>query len=215
MHAAAPSLALLLAVARPATGGRGRLVATPPRTDAELVDQARRGDDRAAEAIFRRHADLVAGIAARILRSRADAEDVVQETFVAVLGRLDTLRDGDALRGYLAQTAVRACRKRLRRRRILTFLSLETAEQDWGLEAVAAEGVAVEMRAELGLLDGVLATLPTEVRIAWTLRRVEDLALGEVATACGCSLATVKRRIASGDAQVRVHVRFDLPEGAR
>ncbi len=204
-------LAPLLAVPRSGSARRP-LAAMSPRSDGDLVDRARGGDDRAAEEIFRRHADLVSGIAARVLRSRVDAEDVVQETFIAVLGHLDALRDGDALRGYLAQTAVRACRRRLRRRKILSFLSLDTAEEDWGLEAMAADGVAPEVRAELGLLDAALASLPFEVRVAWTLRRVEDLPLDEVANACGCSLATVKRRVSSGDAHVRAHVRFDLQE---
>ena len=182
------------------------------RSDADLVAAARGGDDSAAEVIYRRHLDLVAGIAARVLRSRAEAEDVVQETFIAVLGHLDAVRDGAALRAYLAQTAVRGCRKRLRRRKILTFLSLEAGQEDWGLEVMAHEHVGADVRAELALLDRALGTLATDLRIAWTLRRVEGLALDEVAAACGCSLATAKRRIAAGDAHVRGHVRIDLDD---
>lgn len=208
MTAALPTL--LLAVARPAPGRRRPAGALDERSDADLVAAARGGDDGAAEAIYRRHLDLVAGIAARVLRSRAEAEDVVQETFIAVLGHLDAVRDGAALRGYLAQTAVRACRKRLRRRKILTFLSLDAGQEDWGLEVMAHDHVGADVRAELALLDRALGTLATDLRIAWTLRRVEDLALDEVAAACGCSLATAKRRIAAGDAHVRGHVRIDL-----
>jgi RNA polymerase sigma-70 factor (ECF subfamily) len=46
----------------------------------------------------------------------------------------------------------------------------------------------------------------TSVRIAWTLRMVEGLELAEVASACGCSLATAKRRIAAAEVVVRAHI---------
>jgi RNA polymerase sigma-70 factor, ECF subfamily len=43
---------------------------------------------------------------------------------------------------------------------------------------------------------------------------VEGLELSEVATACGCSLATVKRRLADADAVVQRHVALSPPEDA-
>jgi RNA polymerase sigma-70 factor (ECF subfamily) len=59
----------------------------------------------------------------------------------------------------------------------------------------------------------MLDRMPTDLRIAWMLRRVEGLALAEVASACDRSLATVKRRIAAADALVAqyVSIREDLP----
>lgn len=50
--------------------------------DADLVARARRGDTWALEMLYRRHVQLVAGTALRLLRHRADAEDVTQETFL-------------------------------------------------------------------------------------------------------------------------------------
>ena len=52
----------------------------------------------------------------------------------------------------------------------------------------------------------------SEIRIAWTLRRVEGLELSEVASLAGCSLATAKRRIAEAEAIIRKHVDIDAPE---
>jgi RNA polymerase sigma-70 factor (ECF subfamily) len=48
--------------------------------------------------------------------------------------------------------------------------------------------------------------VPTEQRIAWALRHVEGEALEDVARACACSLATVKRRIAAVEEQLQAHV---------
>ena len=63
-----------------------------------------------------------------------------------------------------------------------------------------AHGLAV--RAELEHVDRVLERARPEPRIAWMLRRVEGLALADVAAACGCAPATAERRIAEIDARL-------------
>lgn len=176
--------------------------------DAELVERARRGDRSAEDAIFRRHVGAVAGLALRLLRHRADMEDVVQETFVIALEKLKELRDGGALRPWLMQITVSLVRRRLRRRRLLGFVGLNRSEADAPLDALASEALDPEACAELAALDRALAALPAEDRIAWVLRYVEGEAMEDVAFACGCSLSTAKRRIAAADTRVRLHVRL-------
>ncbi|HEV3030824.1 MAG TPA: sigma factor-like helix-turn-helix DNA-binding protein, partial [Polyangia bacterium] len=81
------------------------------------------------------------------------------------------------------------------------------------LEALAAPGLHPETCAELALLDRVLARLRPDLRIAWMLRHVEGLELTEAAATCGCSLATIKRRLADADAVVRAHASRPSSEG--
>ena len=130
----------------------------------------------------------------------------MQDTFVLALEQIGALRDGGALRGWLAQIAVSQVQRRLRRRRLLRVFGLDRTVDDAPLEALARDGLDGETRAELAALDRVLATLAPEERIAWLLRHAEGSALEEVAVACGCSLATAKRRIAAADARVQLHV---------
>ncbi len=61
-------------------------------TDRELVDRARAGDATAFGQLVRRHQARIHRLAAHLLRSRAEAEDVTQETFIRAyraLGRFD------------------------------------------------------------------------------------------------------------------------------
>ena len=74
------------------------------------------------------------------------------------------------------------------------------------LEALADPGISTDQRAELALIDRLLRGMKPALRLAWMLRRVDGLELGEVASLCDCSLATVKRRIAEADAIVDRHV---------
>ncbi len=181
--------------------------ARPARTtDAELVERARVGDRWAEEALFRRHAPALHGMVVRLLGRRHEAEDVVQDTFVVALSQLDRLREPEALGGWLRQIAVRRVQRRYRRRRLLARLGFDHGADDATLETLAASDASPEERAELALLSKVLDELPGRERFAWILRHVEGATLPEVARACGCSLATAKRRIAAAQVSVDRHV---------
>jgi RNA polymerase sigma factor (sigma-70 family) len=85
-------------------------------SDAELVARCRAGDQAAWEALVDRYARYVYAIATRVYRlAPEDAEDVFQEVFTRVFERLDTLRDGEALRPWLAQTTRNCAVDTLRR----------------------------------------------------------------------------------------------------
>ena len=151
--------------------------------DAELVERSLNGDRWSRDMLYRRHAHYLLAIASRLLSSRGEGEEVVQDTFVVGLDQLGTLRDPAAVRGWLAQIAVSLVRRRLRRGRLLRLLGLDQ-EYDATLASLASPSLRPDDRAELALVDQVLRRMPADRRIAWMLRRVEGLALHDVASAC-------------------------------
>lgn len=170
--------------------------------DASLVARARAGDRAAEEAIYRRHVRYVGAIALHLCGRHQDAEDIVQDVFTLALPRLDQLRDPAALRGWLARIAVSRCTRRIRRRRILRFVGLDDGAADAPLHRLCAPEVDPETRAELAQVEAVLGRCGDDERVAWVLHRVEGETLESVAAICGCSLATVKRRVAAVDARL-------------
>ena len=85
-------------------------------SDAGLVARCRAGDQAAWEALVDRYSRYVHAIVARVYRLEPhDAEDAFQDVFARVFERLDTLRDGDALRPWIAQTARNCAVDALRR----------------------------------------------------------------------------------------------------
>jgi RNA polymerase sigma-70 factor (ECF subfamily) len=167
-------------------------------TDAALVSAARAGERWAQEAIFRRYARVVNGVAGRLLGWDGDVDDVVQDTFVAAITSLDRLEKPDALGGWLSGIAVRIAHKRLRRRGLLRRLGI-TRGEPIDLDAVLGAHVPPDVAAELRAVYAVVDRLPSEERIVLVLRRVEGMELEAIAEALGRSLATVKRRLASAD----------------
>jgi RNA polymerase sigma-70 factor (ECF subfamily) len=179
--------------------------------DAALVARALVGDRWSRDVLYRRHAHYLLAIASRLLASRSEGEEVVQDTFVIGFEQLNTLREPAAVRGWLAQIAVSLVRRKLRRGRLLRFLGLDQ-EHDASLTTLASPALLPDDRAELALVDRVLGRMPADLRIAWMLRKVEGLTLPDVAQACECSLATVKRRIAAVDAEMTRHTSLELGE---
>lgn len=160
-----------------------RLATQPP----DLVP----GEPVAFDELFARYNRYVARLATRLLGSGdADVEDVVQEVFWLASRRLGRIVDLIQARGWLATVTTRVVGRRLRRRRFRSlFLGrYPTAE-------VPARGATAEQRSTLIRLYEVLERLPTAQRVAWSLRYLEGEPLDMVARACGCSLATAKRRI--------------------
>lgn len=180
-----------------------RRLSTGPTT-AVLVERARDGDGWAAGVLFRRHGPEVLRLATIVLGRRWEAEDVVQDAFVKALTELARLREPEAFGAWVSRIAANQCRSRLRQRGLLRRFGLDRGE-DETLDQLASPHAGPEARAELAAVAEVLATVPAEGRVAWTLRRVEGWALQEIASTVHASLATVKRRIAAVDTRLDAH----------
>ena len=186
-----------------------RIAAVQPEAqpdDATLVARALDADRWAEEALYRKHVRRVSDVAARILGRTGEAEDVVQETFLRAFSNLERLRDADRFEAWLMRIAMNQVRARLRKRKLLRTFGLDRTVDDATLERFAAPLVPADVCLELRGIDRALGTLPANHRMAWTLRMVEGFTLPEAAGACGCSLATIKRWIASAQAVVDRHL---------
>lgn len=187
---------------RPGEGG-AEVVPFPGAgpTDAQLVEAARTGQPWAAEALFRRHARFVNGLAFRLMPRDAELDDLVQDSFVEAFASLERLDDPGAFKGWLGTIVVRTAHKRIRRRRLMERVGLRRREPI-DLDAVVSSATSPEAALELRRVYGVLESMSAEERIALVLRRVEGLELTEVAERMGLSLATVKRRLVAAEARL-------------
>lgn len=89
--------------------------APDPDAEAERLRRARRGDAVAFEALYRDHARAVHALAFRLTGNAAEAEDIVQETFLRMFGFLSGLREDTPLRPWLKRVAANLAIDRLRR----------------------------------------------------------------------------------------------------
>jgi RNA polymerase sigma-70 factor (ECF subfamily) len=187
----------------PASGSKRRPRAERPSprgdelgelADAQLVALAARGEARAQEQLYRRHASFAIHLATRIEGSTRDVEDIVHDAFLRAFERLGDLSDPAAFRGWLGSIVVHAVRSRLRRHRLMSVLGLRSGDPV-ELDALASPSASPEVRAQLAQVYALVRTLGANERITWTLRVIQGHDLDTVAQLTRCSLATAKRRI--------------------
>jgi RNA polymerase sigma-70 factor (ECF subfamily) len=161
-------------------------------------------DPRNFDEVFRRYSPYVARIALRLLGSDSEVDDLVQDVFMEAHRGLAGLREAGALGGWLARICVRRATRRLRRRRLLHLLSLDSATEP---ELPLAAGSTPEQRVLVLQLYRRLDGLPAEERVAWLLRHVEGESLDDMVELCNCSKSTVQRRLRSAEARLAREVK--------
>jgi RNA polymerase sigma-70 factor (ECF subfamily) len=181
----------------------------PPADDeSALLDRLRAGDDAAYEAVVRRHAGPMLAVARRFLGSRPEAEDAVQEAFLAAFRSLDGFREGSRLATWLHRVTVNVALMRLRR---LRRRPEEPADEslDGLLPAFDATGHSLrpprewqapaqrlleqkETRARVR--DGI-QRLPAGYRAVLLLRDIEERDTGETARLLDLTPGAVKVRL--------------------
>lgn len=168
--------------------------------DAELLRAVARGDESAFARVYDRYSPILLGLLLRILRSRAEAEDVLQEVFLQVWQQA---RSFDESRGRAFTWLVTLARSRAIDR-LRAVDSRERAAQrsaEDGLPAaqtlVLADDDAIRAeRAEA--VRGALGELPEEQRQVLVLAYLEGMSQSEIAAAKNQPLGTVKTRTRAG-----------------
>jgi RNA polymerase sigma-70 factor (ECF subfamily) len=151
---------------------------------------------------------MVNGLAYRLMGRDSDVEDLVQDSFTEAFRGIDRLEDPQSFAKWLGSIVVRTASKIIRRQRLMTRLGLRRRSDPIDVDTIASRVASPELAAELRAIYRKLEPLPTEQRVAFTLRRIERMPLAEVAEAMALSAATVKRRVAAAEAAL------GLSEGA-
>ena len=156
-------------------------------TTSDLSDLAGRhlaADDLAE--LYAAHRLSLVRLALLLVDDKASAEDVVQDAFASLAGRLHRLRDPHAALGYLRTSVVNGSRSALRRRRTARAYVPPVDAEPPGPDDRAV--LAEEHREVLAALDQ-LAPRQREVLV---LRYWSGLSEAEIAEACGTSRGSVK-----------------------
>jgi RNA polymerase sigma-70 factor (ECF subfamily) len=184
-------------------GGLNAKQAIHSAADTGLVALARKGDEPAIRELIRRNNQRLFRVARAVLRNDAEAEDVVQETYVRAFTRLQTFEDRAAFSTWLTRIALNEAIGRKRRQRPTEDIDAVETAQGAGAELIPFPGAAAPMnpetmaaRGELGaLLEEMIDALPEPFRVVFVLREVEELSTEEVASFLDIKAATVKTRL--------------------
>ena len=145
-----------------------------------------------------------AGRLAYLLTGDPDlAEDLAQEAFVNLMGRLDSIRDERAIAAYLRRTVVNLASKHWRR------VGNERRTVNIERDSTAAKSTTLPDIESHDLIWRTLEGLPVRQRAAIVLRFYEDLSEKETARVLGCRVGTVKSMVSRGLERVRKEMSRD------
>lgn len=167
-----------------------------PEVEPAVLDAARAGDVHAHARLYELFAPLVYTLGRRILASPALAEDMLQETFVEVLGKIDSYR-GDAGFGFwVRRIAVNKCLMHLRS----SWVSRRTGGEPPEIADIDRGAEQLEQQAAL---EAALALLsPTARAVVW-LHDVEGYTHREIAESMGKTTSFSKSQLARAHERLR------------
>jgi RNA polymerase sigma-70 factor (ECF subfamily) len=179
--------------------------------DQSLVEAARGGDRKALVTLLERHHPRILRFSMKMCGHPEDAQDVVQDTLLAVAKTFRDFRGASSLSTWLYTIARSFCIKKRRKSKFAPAeeASLEadrTGEAEDVPHPAPGPEEATARREVTRALDEAIATLKPEYRDVLLLRDVEGLSAVEVGEVLGLSVAAVKSRLHRARSEVRARL---------
>lgn len=169
--------------------------------DQQLVQQAKRGDQRAFEMLIHKYQHRIFALIHRYVRDADEVQDVAQEAFIKAWKALPRFRGESAFYTWLYRIAVNTAKNHLvsrGRRPPGSDVDASEAEQYAGGDRLRDIGTPESnvLSQELKtVIEQTIEGLPEELRTAISLREFEDLSYEDIAAIMECPVGTVRSRI--------------------
>ncbi len=179
----------------------------------ELAQRAAKGDERAYHELVLATTPTAYRLALRILGDPSEAQDVLQESYLRVWQKLPSLRNTDAVIGWVYRICRNAAldQRRFLGRRNALPLFVDTESRTHGPD------VQVEMAQTLKTVQAGMGKLAEKHRLVLLMREVDGMSCDEIAEALGIKVGTVDSRLHRARKQMasyiqRAETRSDAPE---
>jgi RNA polymerase sigma-70 factor (ECF subfamily) len=170
-----------------------------PPADEELVRRVLAGEVAAYEVIMRRHNQRLYRALRAILRNDAEAEDVLQETYVRAYQHLRGFRGQSRFSTWLTRIAINEALARLRRRKRFSDLAGGDEAKGDAMDRIESRNPDPEQQLleseTRHLLEAAIDALPEPYRIVFALREIEEMDTAEAAEYLELTEETVKVRL--------------------
>lgn len=160
-------------------------------TDYRLMRSIQKGDMVAFNEMVDRYKDRLMNVVGRMLSSREEAEDIVQETFVRVYQHRQSFNFKHCFSTWIYTICLNLARNELRRRKKFKFYDItemQGNEKEFAVDAKVPSGLPEQ-------LSRSVKELPEKYRVAFLLRDVQEMPYEEVAKVLDVPLGTVKSRV--------------------
>ncbi len=162
------------------------------RTEAELVEAARAGDDRAFGELYERYGRRVFGYVLYMVRDHGRAEDLAQDIFVSAFRRIRSSDRAISFKPWIFEIAKNACIDEFRRVQRSREVPMEHGSDEHLGSAAPSPDIHFERGQQLAALDGAFRGLSERQHNVLVLRELEGLSYAEIASRTGMTLHMVE-----------------------
>ena len=202
---------------------------TAEDVDLQLVERAKRGDNKAFEMLVVKYQRRIERLIARMVRDVDLVQDIAQETFIRAYRAMPQFRGESAFYTWLYRIAVNTAKKalgELKRDLLVTESARAGANDDDGDETSRVERELTDGETPEALLatkeiaqavNAAMEALSPDLRQAITLREIEGLSYEEIAELMTCPIGTVRSRIFRAREAIALRLRplLNTREGER
>jgi RNA polymerase sigma-70 factor (ECF subfamily) len=170
-------------------------------TDEALVKRVQAGDKKAFDLLVLKYQNRVIHLVNRYLRDPSEAQDVAQDAFIKAYRAIATFRGESAFYTWIYRIAINTAKNHMMnrsRRPAEEDIDPEVAEQFEGVDSLKDVDTpdAILVSEEIAvIIQHALDDLPSELRIAISLREFDGLSYDEIAETMSCPVGTVRSRI--------------------
>ena len=173
-------------------------------TDNELVEKLRKGDVNAFDQVYRKYAGKLYAFSFKYLKSKEEAEELVQSVFLKVWENQRNLKSESSFKSYLFTIAYNEICNLFRQRSYLRkFMESSLISNH---EASGEAEANIDAQFVLEHLDRIIAKLPEKQRIIFKKSRQEGKSSREIAAEMGLSAGTVDNYLSESLRFIRNHL---------
>ncbi len=161
-------------------------------TDTELIKGCIREEAHCQKSLFNRYASSLLGVSTRYARTREDAEDILQDSFIKIFNKISQFKAEGSLEGWMKKIVVNTALKKYTLSRYSKELSVEEVRDN--NEHIFDDAPAFNSLTEKDLLL-LINNLPQGYKIIFNLYAIEGYAHDEIATMLNIKAGTSRSQL--------------------
>ena len=194
---------------------KGQLDSVSDKTDEQLVDAFRNGDEKAFETIIFRYKHRLTRLAWSVVHNEDDAMDVVQESFIKVYRKLHSFQGTSKLYTWLYRIVMNHSIDYVRKRPSAMIVPVDEMLHEPASKDKSMQPDIHLLNKELNKkIFEAVDKLPEKQKKAVILREVEDLSYNEMAEIMNCTVGTVMSRLYYAREKLRKILKSYVEDGS-
>ncbi len=164
--------------------------------DAQLIDEVGKGNQAAFDILFSKYNNKLYASLLAFTKSQDLAEDLTQKTFIRVWKKIETFRGDSSLFTWIYRIAINLAKNEFSSKQAKNQGITDNIDDTYDLESSVSspESHAIELESMQAVMD-FIASLPTDLREAISLREFDGRSYDEIAQITGSPIGTVRSRI--------------------